>query len=30
MTREQFLRVLNFVLIATGSTLILRALALGM
>jgi uncharacterized membrane protein YfcA len=30
MTREQFLRMLNFVLIATGSTLILRALALGM
>jgi uncharacterized membrane protein YfcA len=27
MTREQFLRVLNFVLIATGTTLILRALA---
>jgi uncharacterized membrane protein YfcA len=27
MTREQFLRVLNFVLIATGSALILRALA---
>jgi len=30
MTREQFLRVLNFVLIATGTTLILRALAVGM
>ena len=30
MTREQFLRVLNFVLIATGTALILRALAGGM
>ena len=30
MTREQFLRVLNMVLIATGTALILRALAGGM
>ncbi len=30
MTREQFLRVLSLVLIATGTTLILRAVTGGM